>query len=49
MLQDNICQHVQVQRKNINNLRQKEDIGQDVEAPYPTEDAPDETILTQSD
>ena len=30
-------------------MTSKEDIKQDVEAQYPMEDTPDETILTQSD
>ena len=50
MLQDNICQHIQVQRKNVKQPKtSKEDIKQDVEAQYPTEDTPDEVIFIQSD
>ena len=50
MLQDNICQYVQLQRKKCQQPKtSKEDVKQDVEAQYPTEDAPDKTLLTQSD
>ena len=41
--------HKSAEEKHQQPKTSKEDVDQDVEAQYPTEDTPEETILNQSD